>query len=204
MRNVILLMLICVSVASAGYFDANGVTSDGVLSDGEYAYAARVDEDSILTVTGGGADGIRLLDNSQLHVYSTAESVNDALYWIVPSDSSTLTFSGGVAHYIYVQKDASVLLDGGQINYIRSIQKPTLGITITIDCQYDSWDWIYDGEDIVGITGLWHNGDEFSIGFLNDTIQYKYPDTWTHVQVIPEPASITLLTLGGLLIKRKR
>ncbi len=35
---MMLLLLVCSSFSYAGYFDANGVTNDGFLSNGEYAY----------------------------------------------------------------------------------------------------------------------------------------------------------------------
>ncbi len=203
---MMLLLLVCSSFSYAGYFDANGVTNDGFLSKGEYAYATKVDENSTLTVNGGGSDGIRLFDNSHLEVLSTSEPFIDyqkGIAGITPSDNSSVTVSGGVVNYIYVQKNSSVLLNGGQINYIRSIQYAPVGITITIDCQYDSWDWIGEKDNYTGITGTWHNGNDFTITFLNADVEL-FPDTWKHVEVIPEPASMMLLGLGGLFLKKRR
>ena len=206
---MMLLILVGCSVLNAGYFDANGVTSNGEISSDEYGNAVRVDENSILTVNGGGASTITVLDSAHLQVNSTSEPLVDFISGIHTIEvngveGSSLTFSDGIAHYIYVKKNSTVLLNGGQINYIRSVQAPSVGESIVIDCKPNSWSWIGEEDNYTGITGTWHNGDTFSIEFLNDTITHIFPDTWTHVDVIPEPASIMLLGVGGLFIKRKR
>ncbi len=207
-----MLILILASHSFASIYDSNGIATDGYISEGEYGSNVQVSEDSILTVTGGGAEQIRLFDNSHLEIISTKTPLSGyyegggGIYYITPSDNSTVTFSGGIANYIYVLKDAAAIINGGQVNLIRSIQKPTAGETITIEC-CEGWSWLYDDEgEINGISGQWykHSNDEFSIKFLNDTIQYKYPDTYTHVKVVtPEPATIVLLTLGGVIMKRR-
>ncbi len=207
-----MLILALVNISYGSIYDSNGLASDGIISDGEYGTNVQVSEDSILTVTGGGAEQIRLFDNSHLEIISTKTPLSDyyegggGIYYITPSDNSTVTFSGGIANYIYVLKDAAAIINGGQVNLIRSIQKPTAGETITIECR-EGWSWLYDNEgEINGIAGQWYKygNDEFSIKFLNDTIVYSFPDTWTHVKVVtPEPATIVLLTLGGVIMKRR-
>ena len=204
--QMMLLLLMLTSFSFASISDVHGFANDGTLSYNEYGYNVKVTEDSILTVTGGGATSIDVKDYSHLQVNSTSKPLIDfesGISWIVPSDNSTVTVSGGIINYIYVQKDATVLLNGGQVNLIRSIQKPTAGITITIDCMPNSWSWIGEVDNYTGITGKWKNGDDFSITFLNDTILYTFPDTWTHVRVTPEPTTMLMFGLGGLLLKRR-
>ena len=208
MKNIMmLLLLVCGSISYASIIDSHGYAEDGTLSENEYGGLVKVNEDSMLTVNNGGAEEINMKDSASLTVLSTSEPFayhESGIDWIVPSDNSAVTISGGAINYIYVQKNATVWLDGGQINLIRSIQKPSLGKTITIDCEKDTWSWIGEEDNYTGITGTWHNGEDFTITFLNDTIQNKFPDTWTHVQVIPEPASMILLGLGGIFLNKRR
>ena len=213
MKIIKVLLLVITATASisfAGIFDANDNANDGLIETGEYGSHVRVYENSILTMTGGGADTIDVKDNALLNVISTKTPLSDVynggggIYDIYVNDNASLEFSGGIVKDIGVYYNATALLNGGEITFLKSIQKPSLGKTITIECQ-DGWQWLYDSEQqINGITGKWHNGDDFSITFLNDHLNI-FPDTWTHVEVVPEPMSIGLLALGGLALNlRKR
>ncbi len=211
LSQMVLILILTVNISYGSIRDANGITNDGIISNNEYGYNVRVSEDSVLTITGGGADDIELKDYSHLDVLSTKTPLSDGnnggggIYNIVPSDNSTITFSGGVANYIYVQKDAAAIINGGQVNLIRTAQYEYVGKTITIEC-CDGWSWLYDNEgEINGITGQWYKygNDEFSIKFLNID-KPLLTDTYTHVKVVtPEPATIVLLTLGGVIMKRR-
>ncbi len=210
LSQMVLILILTVNISYGSISDTHNVATDGILSKGEYGGHVIVTDLSEITVSDGGANWIDIQDYSHLEVTSTSKpliSNESGVNNIYISDNSTVTFSGGIANYIYVLKDAAAIINGGQVNLIRSIQKPTAGETITIEC-CEGWSWLYDNEgEINGITGQWYKygNDEFSIKFLNDTIQYKYPDTYTHVKVVtPEPATIVLLTLGGLLAKRNR
>jgi len=51
------------------------------------------------------------------------------------------------------------------------------------------------------LTGLWGNGDPFSIHLPNIT-GYSPAIENIQFQLIPEPTSLLLLSLGGLLLRR--
>ena len=206
---MMLLLAVCVTTSYGSISDVYGIASDGIISDGEYGSNVKVSETSVLTFEGGGAEHVRVFDNAHVTVASTKTPLSGyydgggGIYRITPSDYSSVTVSGGIVQYIYVGKNSTVFLDGGQINLIQSIQYASVGKSITIDCQKDSWSWIGEGEDITGITGTWHNGNDFSIEFLNADVPL-FPDTWKHVDVIPEPASMVLLGVGGIFLKKRR
>jgi hypothetical protein len=55
-----------------------------------------------------------------------------------------------------------------------------------------------------GISGLWANGTGFDIEFID--VGSPYPPTWQGIDIVivPEPATLALLTLGGVLIRKRR
>ncbi len=69
--QMMLILILTVNISYGSISDANGLTSDGIISDGEYGTNVQVSEDSILTFTGGGSNVVELGDYSHLEVIST-------------------------------------------------------------------------------------------------------------------------------------
>ncbi len=212
MKIMLLVVMVLSQLSFAGYFDANHVTEDGLLEDGEYGIAARVDGSSTLTVTGGGAESIDILGSAHLDVISTKIPLSDSynggggIYDINVENYASLTFSGGVVDSIEIYNNATAILNGGTINSLEIYQYGSLGQTVRIEC-CDGWSWIYGIEQqIKGITGNWQNGTPFSIDFI-DAIRRPdlNPPVHTHVEVVtPEPASLLMLGLGGLVLRKRK
>ncbi|MBC8378582.1 MAG: PEP-CTERM sorting domain-containing protein [Planctomycetes bacterium] len=120
------------------------------------------------------------------------------------SDKGHLDYLGGLTRVIDVALNATADLRGGSINYIKSMQyTTTLGIDPHIDLYVQpGWSWM-SGDSLIGIEGLWQNGSPFTIEFINDE---DYDPVWTNINVIevPEPATLSLLGFGGLLIRKRR
>ena len=60
-----------------------------------------------------------------------------------------------------------------------------------------AYDVILD-EDTYMLTGYYYYNDEYF------TMDVQGPDVFSHVKVVPEPITIMLLTIGGLLLRRKK
>ena len=201
-----LLIVICVSASFAG------VADNYVIAKGEYAYGVWLDNHDTLIVQGGGADIIEAWDYSTITIEYTSISTNPSnpvtngrgIWDIFLDDYSKLLYLDGATDEITLSDDATATLKGGYINAITSFQSAHNTQHIDLYCQ-EGWSWIYKSGNIKGITGLWENGDLFSIKFIDDDT-FGYDPVWENVNVIevPEPATLTLLSLGCLLIHKKK
>ncbi len=202
---VLCLLLANLSLGAIIEYDPFGYALDGYLTNGEYAEDIILTENSVLTVSGnGGAYSIEAKDYSKLIVESTStpasSSFDKGVWSILLTNSSTLNFSGGATNIIAMKKNATALLTGGQINNISSYQVVNDNPHITIVCQKD-YRLAYENNIPKILYGNWLDGTPFEINFIN--INGLEP-VFDNVKIIPEPASMLLLGLGGIFLKRRR
>ncbi len=199
----VLMFLCCVSL-SVSSLSGDPETADGYLLSGEYAGGVSLENFEKLIVNGGNADVIDAWDNSRLEIYSTSLPLSlegkRGVYDIHLNDNSTLLFSGGAMQSLKVKYDATALLTGGTINYITVYHRPVDSCFVTIKCQ-EGWEWLYTSGKITGIKGLWNDGTSFQITLSN--VGGAWPLTAEYVHVIPEPATLVLLSFGMILLRRK-
>lgn len=196
-----ILFFVCVSAGFAGY-------SDGFITAGEYEYGVRWSNYKIpLIVDGGGADEISVRDNGRLIVKLTSTPLSlshpgGGVYDILLFNNAQLEYLNGVTQLISVRTDNAItILKGGTINEISSYQYGTME-NILIYAQEDSWSWI-DGNPLKGIQGNWlADGLPFYIEFINK-MDLGFNPVYMNVKVIPEPATVGILGLGTLLMRRK-
>lgn len=107
---------------------------------------------------------------------------------------------------IKISENAAASLKGGSINYLWSLQyTTTTGADPHIDLYAQpGWSWLSD-DPLLGVEGLWEDGTSFAIEFINDDT-FGYDPVWTNINVVevPGPATVFLLGIGGLLLRRKR
>ena len=196
---LLLILYSCIGYANLAEYKE---TADGYLSTGEYVDSPWLEYDEKLIVSGGDATTTDLWDYSRLEVYATSlplsYSENRGLYDIHLHENSSLLFMGGATESITLKSDSVAELKGGQINHLTIYRRPQDSCYVTIYCQEG-----YQ-KNASGISGLWGDGTAFDIQF--DNVGTPWPPTanFVNVEIVPEPATLALLGLGGLLIRRKQ
>ena len=204
-KRMLVLCVYCLCPVYAGY-------DDGLISAGEYEWGVEI-FGGTLVVDGGGAMVIEARGSSQVAVYSTSSPLGTGVGGIMDlalTNTSRLDYYGGITQELTVYKNATAHLQGGRIDGISSGQyvtwvngEPT-GQHIFIYAQ-DGWEWKYENGKIRGIAGLWlDSGTPFDIRFTT-LYEPDYDPVWANVKVVPEPATLLLMALGGsFLLRRKR
>ncbi len=166
------------------------------VTDG-YFTSKTVDNYDTLIMSGGGAGSILGRGNGILDIRNTSSpyvSGESGINYINLNDDSQLYFSGGSLHLLGITGDASVVLSGGQIDEINSYYYSGDLNHITIYCQPG---WTYENYHL---SGQWLDATPFNI--------YLYSQSSTgvfdNITFIPEPATLSLFALGGLMLRRKR
>lgn len=196
MKRIILVTLFafCLPLLHAGY--ENG----GVISD--YAGFAETSSGLLQVIESGGAERINIRNSAQIEVWSTSSlGWLGGIYDLVLYNNSHLDYYGGETDEITIRNNATAVLKGGSINGITSMQRTTsVGVDphIMLYCQKDSWSWI-DGNRMLGIEGLWLDGTPFYIEFQNHP---DFDPVYTNIEIMPEPATLILLGLGALFMKK--
>jgi hypothetical protein len=109
--------------------------------------------------------------------------------------------SGGEINWLDINGYGTATLSGGQINTLRNYNlQPIHDKLVEIVCK----EYNYNAQTKI-LTGLWGDGSAFSIK-LSDSAQYTFTPTYDIIKftIIPEPATLLLLGLGGVLLCRRQ
>jgi hypothetical protein len=194
----------------------------GVCTSVSFAYTYEVDTfgpipdlhgtETLLMTDQGGDNMMYLFDESSARIEGTSElDQGSGGIWVLNLvGESHLDFLGGQLHILDIHNDATATLSGGLIEAIYSKQRiwdddfdPAVRISDPHITMYYSGDLPtvqeVDGFDF--LVGNWMDGTGFNI-YLHDLDDY--PDAIDNIQFIPEPATLALFGLGGLLLRKKK
>jgi hypothetical protein len=163
---------------------------------------------SILNITGG------ILNNLYSFEFSTANiSGNDSgsRLDIQAGDNSIVNFSGTIySSYIYAVNSATINITGGTIGDLNAYNSGVINIyagNISNAWAQDSAYINIYGQELIKIATEGAFGHGFVHGHYNNGTTFYFDlmssETYSHVNLIPEPVTILLLGAGGLFLRKK-
>ena len=201
-------------------------TSSGQIIDGEeWNNVSIYNDDTIVDMLGGLVDQMQTYDSSMLNVtggviyslyawnYSVANISSGSVYGVSSCDYTTVNLSvtGNVAT-LHARFSGTINIMGGTAEYLGALDSGTINIYGGLITEYlGAWndavvniygyDFNYDplGGSLDGgqLKGFWFDSTAF-------TIDLNGLETYSHINLIPEPNTLVLLAIGCFLMKRKK
>jgi len=186
----------CATIVSGGsvdYIRASGtstvnVSGGSVLSlDAYYSSTVNVSAGSVSFVDAYHSSTVDISAGSvsRIDAYDESSTVNisgGSVGSVIAHDASTVDISGGSVSSLYAYDDSAVDIHGYDF-------RTTAGLTL-------------DGDNVLGtgvLTGKWYGQDDTMWAMTISTNAAA-----ATIRVVPEPATLSLLALGGLAMLRRK
>ncbi len=193
--------------------------SNGTVSDYLAAYNSNT-----VTISGGSVNSLTAYESSTVTI--SGGSVGSGPYdYLAAANSSTVTISGGSVSAVHANQSSTVTISGGSVSALYTYDSSTVTIsggTIGTDLRLnDSVELLICGSDfaIDGISFGYGSISSMLGGVYSDEAyrtltgtlvdgssidnQFRIGNT-AQIVLIPEPTTLLLLGLGGLMLGRKR
>jgi len=148
-----------------------------------------------MNLYGGEVDTVSVSGTATINV--AGGSISNRLS---PNSNSAVSISAGYVELLYVNGHSAVTVSGGEIGSVTVGLNVSQDAFITFICDLTSLNYTYAQEKLVGINGRWLDGSNFDIEVKNQ----GYLPTSDYLQFVPEPATLLLMALGGLIVYRRR
>ena len=197
---IVIMLTVCRVYGDLIYDDNQEHTLDFVAEFSEEGLVY-VRNNTIVNVVDGADISLRLRDNS------TAYIQDGILRSMTTSGTSTAYITGGDFYEggdFYFRGDSTVHIKGGLFGQINLEQNASLifygsdfSYTDASGSSYPITSGILTGGPGYYISGILESGD-----ILDDFLVYVGPDA--SIQFVPEPCTLAMLALGGVLIRKRR
>ena len=214
--RVISIILAAVVFLATGQLWATIIAfhEDGVIQDGDEYSDVYVYDDATVDMTGGVVTvQLGAYDSSTVNI---SGGVLNGVFTSIESVASTLNLSGSMqADGVEIWGSGTLNMFGGTVgsvevhniaNLYGGVISDYLLATSTVNIygygfEYDPLAGNYQGGQL---TGFWLDDTPFSIDlYYDDTPGGPIIDTWPHIVLIPEPATVVLLALGGIMLRKR-
>jgi hypothetical protein len=204
MKSIMMIMAVVLATGSV----ASGYTY--TIGPGECMTPGTLNNHESMLVQGGWGDRLNLFDYSSARIESTTAlshpwSSGHGISSLVVCDYSTLTITGGEISQLDVIANSKTTISGGTIEYLCGLLSGSIpAVPADKYIQFICKSYAYN-TGARRLTGAWADDSLFSIQLM-DTSPWPSGFTYDSINftIVPEPLSLGLLALGGLLVRKHR